>query len=522
VMLEWSPRFDYARAAAEIETDGAVAVARGGGGELRLDGLPDGARVESDADGKPVLRCALMLRAGERKALLCAWRDDAAGWRVDEWADALRSTTGAWREWVASRDEGQPCDFAGEWQPLVERSGLVLKLLTSPRHGGIAAAATTSLPEEIGGERNWDYRFSWIRDASFTAQALVALGHRDEAADFLHWAERVCMQNDVEGRLRLMYRLDGGTDISESELPHLDGYRNSQPVRIGNKAADQFQLDIYGELLGAAYELARLGESIDAKLWRFLSRVADKACSRWQKPDYGIWEVRSEPRHFVYSKLMVWVALDRALRLADRFGLEADRARWRHTRAAVHAEICERGWNEERGAFVQAYGSDALDAANLMMGPVGFLPIEDPRVQATIDRSLEELTENGLVFRYRTDATDDGLEGHEGAFGLTTFWMIDALALSGRLDEARAMFEGVARRANHVGLYAEEFDPGSGAFLGNFPQAFSHIGFINSAVYLAHAEGVDTPQPAPIGSAAERAERLGRVRAGREARDGAA
>jgi GH15 family glucan-1,4-alpha-glucosidase len=394
----------------------------------------------------------------------------------------------------------------------VDRSGLALKLLTYPRTGAIAAAATTSLPEDIGGVRNWDYRYTWIRDASFTGQAFVALGHRKEAIDFLKWAEDVTRRDHEEGgKLHLMYTLDGKSEIPERELDHLEGYRESRPVRIGNGAAGQFQLDIYGELLDAAWEMARLGVEIDEELWRFLTSVADQACAQWNRPDYGIWEIRTQPRHFVYSKLMVYVALDRALRLADRFGLPADRERWTTTRDAVRKTILERGYNEERGAFVQAFGTTALDAANLLIPLMGFLPADDPRVQSTIDLYLEELTENGLVYRYRTDdeEADDGLEGHEGAFGLTTFWMVDALALSGRLDEACEMFEGLARRANHVGLYSEEFDPRSGAFLGNFPQAFTHIGFINSAIYIAHAEGKDIPSPAPLGTREERAEREG-------------
>lgn len=509
VEVEWTPRLDYGRARVRVEerrgTWAAVAD-DAPHGPLLLAGLPDGARMVDEGAG-PGVRARFTVSPEEPVALLCCQRSIPAGWGVRQCRDALARTEAAWREWSGGPEQERACSFAGPWVPLLRRSGLALKLLTYPATGAIAAAATTSLPEEIGGERNWDYRYTWIRDASFTAQALVSLGHRREAIGFLEWAESAAMKDGGPDRkLHLMYTLHGSSNISEQELAHLEGYRRSRPVRIGNKASEQFQLDIYGELLDAAWELARLGADVDDELARFLSWVADQACRLWQEPDYGIWEVRSEKQHFVYSKLMVWVALDRALRLARRCGIPGDTARWRRTRDAVRASILENGYSEDRRAFVQAYGSDAFDAANLHMSLVGFLPPDDPRVQSTIDRYLEELTENGLVYRYRNEQTQDGLSGHEGAFGLTTFWMIDALALSGRLDEANAMFEGVARRANHVGLYSEEFDPRSGAFLGNFPQAFTHIGFINSAVYIAHAEGRDTPAPAPIGSRQEREE----------------
>jgi len=511
VEVEWSPRMDYARADVHIEGGERAYHAWGGGERLTLEGLPAGARLVEDAEGRPVVRATFTLKDGEALPLLCWHGDGPAPVRLGAWQELLRRTARAWRDWRARRDDGQPSDFAGEWQPLVDRSGLACKLLTYPATGAIAAAATTSLPEEIGGVRNWDYRYSWIRDASFTAQAFVALGHRREAVQFLEWAENVAMRDEEagegEGELHLMYTLDGEVGITEEELGHLEGYRGSAPVRIGNKASEQFQLDIYGELLAAAHELARLGIETEALQWKFLAFLADEACRRWQEPDYGIWEVRSGKQHFVHSKVMVYVALDRAIRLAESFDLPGDTDRWRRTCKAVHDAVLEHGWNESRGAFVQTYGGEALDASNLVLPIVGFLPAEDPRIQSTIDRVLEELTENGLVYRYRSDEVDDGLPGHEGAFGLATFWMIDALALSGRLDEAHEMFEGIARRANHLGLYSEEIDPQSGLFLGNFPQAFTHLGLINSALYIADAEGTATLTPPPLGSPSERRER---------------
>jgi GH15 family glucan-1,4-alpha-glucosidase len=499
VAVEWSPRFDFARAPMRMEAAAGEVVAEGGSERISLLGLPGTPEIEDDGHG-PVARATLTLRAGDVVPLLTCLGDGADACTTG-WEEELRHTCEAWRQWAESRDEPELCDFAGRWQPLLDRSGLALKLLTYPATGAIAAAATTSLPEHIGGVRNWDYRYTWIRDASFTADAFVALGHRTEAIDFLEWAERFSMREDGEhAGLNLMYTLDGNPDIPEEELPHLEGYRESRPVRVGNKASQQFQLDIFGELLDAAYALVRLGAEVDDELWTFLTKVADEACARWQEKDLGIWEVRSDPQHFVHSKLMVWVALDRALRLAARLKRSGSIDAWRASRDAVREWILEHGYDPERGAFVQSAGSRALDAANLLIPVVGFLPADDERVQNTIDLSLKELTENGLVYRYLTDDTDDGLPGEEGAFGLTTFWMIDALALSGRLDEARSMFEGIAARANHVGLYSEEFDPRSGGFLGNFPQAFTHIGLINSAIYIAHAEGRDIPSPAPIGT----------------------
>jgi GH15 family glucan-1,4-alpha-glucosidase len=501
--VEWSPRFDYARSSMRFEVDGGVVVARGNGERISLAGLPCERRVE-EQDDRPVLRARFTVLPGEPIALVTWYGEDDQEWPLARWERALGRTEAAWRDWVDSRDRSAGGDFGGGWQRLLDRSGLALKLLTYPTTGAIAAAVTTSLPEEIGGVRNWDYRYTWIRDASFTGQALVALGHRREAIAFLEWAEAVSMKGASPRKLHLMYTLGGDPEIPEYELDHLEGYRGSRPVRIGNGAAQQFQLDIYGELLDAAYELVRLGVKVTGPLWEFLTFVADEACRRWKEPDFGIWEVRAEPRHFVHSKVMVFLALDRAISLARSQGLQADIARWSRTRDAVRTSVLANGYDEERGAFVQAYGSKALDAANLLIPMSGLLPPDDPRVVSTIDRSLEELTENGVVYRYRTDQVDDGIAGHEGAFGLTTFWMVDALALAGRVDEAVAMFEAAARRANHVGLFAEQFDPASGAFRGNFPQAFTHIGLINSAVYIAHAQGKPIPAPAPPGSREER------------------
>jgi GH15 family glucan-1,4-alpha-glucosidase len=495
VAIEWSPQADYARARMQIVPVEGGFQATWGTESLTL-GLARPVSTEIvDSETCPVLRARMHLRAGESTALVTRYgsseaRCDLAGCRA-----ALDDTVAAWREWVHHCERPESCVFGGRWHDQVVRSGLALKLLVHPDTGAIAAAPTTSLPEEIGGVRNWDYRFTWIRDAAFTGQALFALGHRAEALDFLTWAEHVSMAEGDAFKLQIMYGLHGETELPERVLEHLEGYRGSRPVRIGNGAAKQRQLDVYGELLSSAFELIRLGGALSPELMSFLSKVADQACAAWREPDYGIWEVRGGPRHFVYSKVMVCLALDRAILLAERYGMPGNVVMWRRERDAVHRVVLTEGFDESVGAFVQSFGSKALDASNLLIPIVGFLPFDDPRVQGTIDRTLERLTDNGVVYRY---LTDDGLPGGEGAFLLTTFWMVDALVLSGRLEEAREMFEGAAGRANHLGLYAEEFDPRLGTFLGNFPQAFSHIGFINSALYLAHAEG--RPAPAPVGS----------------------
>ena len=511
VALEWSPRFDYARANTFIERTEKGALARAGDESdetnsevMVLAGLPDTVSevaVTDDGHG-PVFRARFTLRAGERVALENHYGVTEVETDLSECDALLQETVAAWRGWVHScSDNPGGCAFGGPWHDLLIRSGLVLKLLTHPDTGAIAAAPTTSLPEDVGGVRNWDYRFSWIRDAAFTAQALFSLGHHAEALDFVNFVHRVAKAGgDHPLQLQIMYGLHGETDLHEKTLPHLEGYRGSRPVRIGNGAAKQRQHDIYGELLGSAYELVRLGGRLEPDLMAFLGAVATKACRVWREPDAGIWEVRGGPQHFVYSKVMVWVALDRAVHMAERYGLPGPVETWRETREAVREAVLEEGYDPEVGAFVQAFGSKALDAANLLIPVVEFLPFNDPRVQGTIDRTLERLTHNGVVHRYLTSHTDDGLSGGEGGFGLTTFWLVDALALSGRLDEAHSLFEGMVKRANHLGLYAEEFDPHTGAFLGNFPQGFSHIGFVNSALYLARAEGRHAPAPAPVGS----------------------
>lgn len=482
IEIEWSPRFGYAEASTRIErtSDGFVALQ---GQECASLGGLEAADVTEGTLGS-VLRARVRLAAGRQIALVMRYGSRDARHSVDDASRSLRETIATWRDWVASAS-GERW-WAGDSEALVIRSELVLKLLTHPATGAIAAAATTSLPESLGGVRNWDYRFTWIRDAAFTVQALMAVGHRAEALDFLAFAQRAAMSRDGVWGLQPMYGLRGETQLTECELPHLSGYRNSRPVRIGNAAVQQRQHDIYGELLGSAFQFVSAGGMLEPDLLSFLSRVADQASIAWHAPDEGIWEVRREPRHYVYSKVMVWVALDRAIRMAMRSSLRGNIARWTHERNALHSQVLEQGYDAEVGAFVQAYGTKALDASNLLIPVMEFLPSDDPRVERTINLTLDRLTDRGMVYRY---LTDDGLPGGEGAFGLCTFWMVDALALRGRLDEARDLFDGMKGRANHLGLYAEEINPQTGEFLGNYPQAFTHIGLMNSVLYLARAEG---------------------------------
>jgi GH15 family glucan-1,4-alpha-glucosidase len=501
VEVEWSPRFDYARARTEISADADGYMARGGDDTLYLSGLPQCGQVADDGFG-PVVRAKFYVEPGRPVSLACRW-----GGPVDRNVSSehlLNATEQAWRAWVDKDSMHAVRDWAGPWRDLVIRSGLALKLLTYRDTGAIAAAATTSLPEEIGGIRNWDYRYFWVRDAGLTAQALLALGHREAAVAFLHFVERSASQClEQGGPMRIMYGLHGQREDPEIHLDHLEGYRNSRPVRIGNGAFDQPQHDVYGEIFNVAYELVRVGEPISPRMREFLRAVADRACEIWQEPDQGIWEVRDKPRHYVYSKAMSWAALDRAVILAQRHGLGGDVQRWAKTRDEIRKQVLDNGFDPKRKAFVQSYGVEHLDAANLVLPMIELLPFDDPRVQGTIDATLRELTENGLVYRYHMD---DGLEGGEGAFGLTTFWLVDALTFSGRYEEAYAIFEGIAKRANHVGLYAEQFDPPTGLFLGNFPQAFSHIGLINSTLHMAYTEGRPTNVPPPVGSREHRLE----------------
>ncbi|AEB12671.1 glycoside hydrolase family 15 protein [Marinithermus hydrothermalis] len=479
--LEFAPRFDYARVTPRLEATPTGVQARWRGTHLVLD-----SPVPLEVRGATA-RARFVLEAGT--TLWFGLRYDGAPFLTEAQREArLEATLRYWRAW-AHRCEQEPCLFEGPWHDLATRSGLALKLLTHPETGAIAAAPTTSLPEAIGGVRNWDYRYAWIRDASFTVQALHRLGHVQEALEYFRWICAVCAQAREPAAIRVMYTLHGDPVPPEETLDHLRGYRDSRPVRVGNAAATQTQLDIYGELVNAAYEVHRHREGLEGVDWRFIRGLVNHAARVWRSPDAGIWEVRSPPQHFTYSKLMCWVALDRGIRLAERFGLKASLRTWKAQRKAVRDAILTQGFSPRKQSFVRAFGTEELDATGLLIPLVGFLPPDDPRVRGTIAATQRELVVDGWVRRY---TGEDGLPGQEGAFLLATFWLVHALALGGETEPAAALLEQAVRHASPLGLLAEEIDPTTGAMLGNYPQAFSHIGLIHSALALGEAR---TPAP---------------------------
>jgi GH15 family glucan-1,4-alpha-glucosidase len=427
--------------------------------------------------------------AGEGTAFGLHYRQPGWGvprvWSQEDLAKRLNDTLASWRSWS---DIHQSYD--GPWEELVHQSGRVLQALTFYPTGAVVAAPTTSLPETAGGNRNWDYRFSWVRDASLTMDALWVAACPDEAEKFFAYLSTASAMSLGRGRdLQIMFGVRGERDLSERELPHLAGWRGSSPVRVGNGAWTQRQVDVYGELLAAVDRLRdQIGE-LGPATGDFLVAVADTAADRWTDKDQGIWEIRGPEQDFLYSKVMCWVALDRAIALAGKLGAEDRVDKWRRTRDEIHETVVRKGWSENAGAFTQYFGSDDLDASNLMMPIVGFLPADDPRMLATIDAIEQRLTDKqGLVYRYDTHGGVDGLEGMEGAFVMCTFWLAQALALADRAERAREVFERAIRYVNDVGLLAEEVDPETGELLGNFPQAFSHIGLINAAWAISEAE----------------------------------
>jgi GH15 family glucan-1,4-alpha-glucosidase len=488
VLVDHRPRPEYGLVVPLLSrVDGGVA-ARGGADWLVLT-LPGPVELTSGR-----ARARLHLQAGDvvHLALQRSTLGDAVPahvWAQDELAGLLDRTLAAWESWCDIHQS-----YQGPWQELVHLSGRVLFGLSYQPSGAVVAAGTASLPEGVGGERNWDYRFSWVRDASFTMEALWVAACPDEAADFFSFMTTAAASGiGPENSLQIMFGVAGEHDLTERTLGHLRGWRGSRPVRVGNGAWDQRQVDVYGELLGAAARLADQLDDVDEETRRFLAACADTAAVRWRDRDQGIWEVRGEPQHFLYSKVMCWVALDRAIALADRLHAADRVADWTRARQEIAEAVLEQGWNDEAGAFTQYFGSTALDASNLMLPIVGFLPADDPRMLATIDAIAERLTDDrGLVYRYRTAEGVDGLAGEEGTFLLCTFWLAQALALSGQVDRAREVFDRAAAYVTDLGLLAEEVDPGNGELLGNFPQAFSHIGLINAAWAIDQAQGGGT------------------------------
>jgi GH15 family glucan-1,4-alpha-glucosidase len=493
IEVRFAPRFDFARAKTILFPTPSGPAARWDGRSLVLQ-VP--ARTAMRI-GRSRATGAAALKPGEVLWFVLQY---GPSFPADEHdcERLLSRETEFWKGW-AHKCAGEKCVIEEPWHDLVVRSGLVLKLLADTESGAIAAAATTSLPEQIGGKRNWDYRYAWIRDSSFTVQALFHLDHEKEARDFRRWMKSVVHMPSAPADIRIMYGIHGELDLRERVIENLSGYRDSRPVRTGNAAVDQVQLDIYGELVNAVYETTRYGEEVAAHTWRLLAGIIDYVCEAWKTKDSGIWEVRGGPRHFVYSKLMCWVALDRGIKIARLKSFKAPLARWERACGDIRRAILDRGFSPRRRAFVQAFDSDDLDATGLLISIMGLLPHADERVRSTVDAIMRDLAgPDGLVSRY---LSADGLAGGEGAFVLCSFWLVKALALAGRLDEAEDIFARLLEHVGPLGLMAEEIDRKSGRQLGNFPQAFSHIGLVNSALYLGVVKGRKHKGPKPLGTA---------------------
>lgn len=478
-LMYFQPAFNYGRSSYHVEKhrDCVIFSSTGDDGTvLRL-------RSEHEVtinDG--VCISSFTLRSGETAAFvmeLVEQRDEDSPSRAEHFVgDAFKHTVNYWRHWIGRSQ------YTGRWREMVNRSGLTLKMLTSKKNGSIVAAPTFGLPETLGGVRNWDYRYTWIRDASFSLYALIRLGYTEEAGAFMNWIEARCSELNPDGSLQIMYGIDGRHELTEFELPHFEGYRQSNPVRVGNAAYSQLQLDIYGELMDAVYLYDKYGEQIHYDLWMNLVRLLDWVCDNWRMKDAGIWEIRGGAQEFLYSRLMCWVALDRGIRLSQKRSLPAPLELWYTQRDAIYQSIFEEFWHPKMKAFVQHKGSRSMDAANLLMPLVRFISPTDPRWMSTLMRIEEELVDDSLVYRYTVgQAADDGLTGEEGTFCMCSFWYAEAISRTGNTEKARFYFEKMLGYANHLGLYAEELGP-AGEHLGNFPQAFTHLGLISTAFDL--------------------------------------
>lgn len=476
IRMVCAPKFDYARSGHKVEKkDGEIIFIPN---KKNLPSLRLRSQVAMEIlNGEAVAEITLKAEETAFFILEEAKENDGSSpsENPDYVSEAFKETMNYWLAWTARST------YRGRWREMVIRSALTLKLLTSRPYGSIVAAPTFALPESIGGGRNWDYRYTWIRDASFTLYALMRIGYMEEARAFMQWMEKRCQELKSGRPLQVMYRLDGGHDLPETILKHFEGYKRSSPVRVGNGASDQLQLDIYGELMDSVYIYDRHGEPISYDFWSHLSTLVEWVCRNWRRPDDGIWEVRGGQRPFLYSRAMCWLAIDRALKIAHQRSYPAPFVRWHRTRDAIYKNVYETFWNKKLNAFVQYRGADALDAASLLLPLVRFISPTDPRWMSTLKAIQERLVEDSLVYRYNPGkAAADGMSGREGTFSVCSFWYVEALARAGDLKQARFIFEKALGYANHLGLYAEQLGP-CGEHLGNFPQALTHIALISSA-----------------------------------------
>ncbi|MFJ9406865.1 glycoside hydrolase family 15 protein [Streptomyces sp. NPDC101393] len=481
--IDIAPRFDYGRKPHTLHlTDrGAVFASEDLSLTLHVVREPEDERLLNSLSGDHDLHLSITLKAGQQRGMVMESAADGPprDIRLAAFQEFFDDTMGYWRTWLGQSR------YSGRWRETVERSAVTLKLMTYAPSGALVAAPTAGLPEQLGGERNWDYRFTWIRDASFSVYALLGLGFTEEARAFTGWLrDRVQEKAGGDGGpLNVMYRVDGSSDLYEETLDHWEGYERSAPVRIGNGAADQLQLDIYGEALDSIYFAHEHGIQLDTRGWTSLRTLLDWLIDHWDQAEEGLWETRGGRQHFTYGRVMSWVAFDRALRLATAHGRPAQSGRWAAERDKLYEQILTKGWDPGRGAFVQHYGSEVLDSSLLRMPTVGFITPDDPMWTSTLEAMDQELVTDSLVYRYNPEASPDGLRGSEGTFSLCTFMYVDALARAGRIDQARLVLEKMMTYANHLGLYSEEIGL-TGRQLGNFPQAFTHLAFIDAALTL--------------------------------------